>query len=223
MRKTQSQKRAAQKAPKRQAHTQTKAQTGRRKTQTKRSRFDRSKVERGVALILNGIGEDISREGLKETPRRVCDFYQELLSGMWEDAAGHLELIKTEYDHDLVIVKNIRFTSICEHHLLPFIGTVGVAYIPKGGRIVGISKIVRALEAVARRLQIQERMTSEIANVIDRELKPAGVFVIVEAEHLCMTVRGVRKPGALIVTTEARGVLKQPERQAFVISSFSRS
>ncbi|MFH1221442.1 MAG: GTP cyclohydrolase I FolE [Candidatus Eisenbacteria bacterium] len=188
----------------------------------KPARFDRSKVERGVGLILEGIGENSSRDGLKETPRRVCDFYEELLAGMWEDAAGHLEPLRTEYDHDLVIVKNIRFTSICEHHLLPFIGTVGVAYIPKGGRIVGISKIVRAVDVVAGRLQIQERMTSEIANVIAKELKPAGVFIMVEAEHLCMTVRGVRKPGTLIVTTEARGVLKRPERQAFVISSFSR-
>ena len=188
----------------------------------KTARFDRSKVERGVGLILEGVGENSSRDGLKETPRRVCDFYEELLAGMWEDAAGHLKPIRTEYDHDLVIVKNIRFTSICEHHLLPFIGTVGVAYIPKGGRIVGISKIVRAVDVVARRLQIQERMTSEIANVIAKELKPAGVFIMVEAEHLCMTVRGVKKPGTLIVTTEARGVLKRPERQAFVISSFSR-
>jgi GTP cyclohydrolase I len=188
----------------------------------RRARFDRSQVERGVALILSGIGEDPRRDGLKATPRRVCDFYEELLSGMWEDAGKHLEPIRAEYDHDLVIIKNLKFTSMCEHHLLPFIGTVGVAYVPRGGRIVGISKIVRTVDAVAGRLQIQERMTSEIANVIARELKPAGVFVMVEAEHLCMTVRGVRKPGAVIVTTEARGVLKQPARQALIVSSFSR-
>jgi GTP cyclohydrolase I len=184
--------------------------------------FDRAKVEQGVRLILDGVGENRRREGLVETPRRVCDFYEELLAGMWEDAASHLRPISTEYDHDMVIVKNIRFTSICEHHLLPFIGTVGVAYVPKGGRIVGISKIVRTVDAVARRLQIQERMTSEIADAVASRLKPAGVFVLVEAEHLCMTVRGVKKPGALIVTTEARGVLKRPDRQAFAASSFSR-
>ena len=186
------------------------------------SKFDRSRVEQGVRLILDGIGENASRSGLRETPRRVSDFYEEILSGMWEDAAVHLQPISTGYDHDLVVVKNIRFTSICEHHLLPFIGTVGVAYVPKGGRIVGISKIVRAVDAISRRLQIQERMTSEIADVVARELKPAGVFVLVEAEHLCMTVRGVRKPGALILTTEGRGILKRPERQAFVVSSLSR-
>lgn len=187
-----------------------------------RTRFDRVAVERGVRLILAGIGEDLGRSGLRDTPRRVADFYQEILSGMWEDAAGHLQPIMTGYEHDLVVVKNIRFTSICEHHLLPFIGTVGVAYIPKGGRIVGISKIVRAVDAVSKRLQIQERMTREIAEAVARELKPAGVFVMVEAEHLCMTMRGVRKPGTQILTTEARGVLKRPERQAFVVSSLSR-
>jgi GTP cyclohydrolase I len=175
-----------------------------------------------VRLILEGIGEKVSRGGLDATPGRVCDFYEEVLSGIWEDAASHLEPISAGRDHDLVIVKNIRFTSMCEHHLLPFMGTVGVAYLPKAGRIVGISKIVRTVDAIARRLQLQERMTAQIADVIAAELKPAGVFVIVEAEHLCMTVRGVKKPGALIVTTEARGVLKQPARQAAVIASLSR-
>jgi len=195
--------------------------SGSRKTR-KRTSFDRSKVERGVRLILDGIGENVSRGGLGATPGRVCDYYEELLSGMWEDAASHLEPISAGRDHDLVIVKNIRFTSMCEHHLLPFMGTVGVAYLPKGGRIVGISKIVRAVDAVARRLQLQERMTAEIADVIAAELKPAGVLVMVEAEHLCMTVRGVKKPGALIVTTEARGILRQPARQASVLASLSR-
>ena len=187
-----------------------------------RGRFDRAKVERGVEMILEGIGEETSRAGLRATPERVCDFYEEMLAGMWEDAAAHLEPMKDEHSHDLVIVKNIRFTSMCEHHLLPFMGTVGVAYVPRGGRIVGISKIVRAVDTVARRLQMQERMTAGIADVIAAELRPAGVFVIVEAEHLCMTVRGVRKPGALIVTTEARGILRQPARQTAVLASLSR-
>lgn len=196
-----------------------KAAAGRR---PRASRFDRAKVERGVGLILEGIGENPRRAGVVNTPQRVCDFYEELLAGMWEDAGSHLQPIEAERNHDMVIVKNIRFVSMCEHHLLPFIGTVGVAYLPKGGRIVGISKIVRTVETVARRLQIQERMTGEIADAIARELKPAGVFVVVEAEHLCMTVRGVKKPGALIVTTEARGVLRRPGRQALVAPSFSR-
>jgi GTP cyclohydrolase I len=185
-------------------------------------RFDRAKVERGVRLVLEGIGEDVRRRELSQTPRRVCDFYEEVLAGMREDPAQHLEPIRTGRDHDVVIVKNIRFTSMCEHHLLPFMGTVGVAYVPAGGRIVGISKIVRAVDAVAGRLQIQERMTREIADAVAARLKPAGVYVLVEAEHLCMTIRGVRKPGALIVTSEARGVLRRPDRQALVASSFSR-
>ena len=186
---------------------------------TRRTRFDRSKVERGVRLILEGVGEKTSRAGLKATPARVCDFYQEMLAGMWQDPAGYLKPIKGERYEDLVIVRDIRFTSMCEHHLLPFMGTVAVAYVPRGGRIVGISKIVRAVDAVAGRLQMQERMTGEIADAIASELKPAGVFVIVKAEHLCMTVRGVRKPGASIVTSEARGTLRQPARQASVLAS----
>jgi GTP cyclohydrolase I len=184
--------------------------------------FDRATVEAGVRLILEGVGEKARRDGLRETPRRVCDFYEELLAGMREDAASYLRPITTEYDQDIVIVKHIRFTSMCEHHLLPFIGTVSVAYVPKGGRIVGISKIVRTVDAVARRLQIQERMTGEIADAVASQLKPAGVLVLVEAEHLCMTVRGVRKPGAMVVTTAARGALRRPDRQASVVASLAR-
>ena len=185
-------------------------------------KFDRAKVEQAVKLLLEGVGEKTSRDGLRETPRRVCDLYEEILSGARDDPARYLKPIRSEHNHDLVVVKSIRFTSVCEHHLLPFIGTVGVAYAPRGRRIVGISKIVRAVDAIAHRLQIQERMTAEIADLIAKELKPAGVYVIVEAEHLCMTIRGVKKPGASIVTTEARGVLKQPDRQALAVSALSR-
>jgi GTP cyclohydrolase I len=185
-------------------------------------RFDRPKVERAVRLLLEGVGEKISREGLRQTPRRVCDLYEEILSGARDDPAKYLKPIMAEQNHDLVVVKSIRFTSVCEHHLLPFIGTVGVAYVPRGRRIVGISKIVRAVDAIAHRLQIQERMTAEIADLISKGLKPAGVYVIVEAEHLCMTIRGVKKPGARIVTTEARGILKQLDRQALAVSALSR-
>lgn len=184
-------------------------------------RFDRAKVERAVRLLIQGVGADVASEELAETPRRVCDLYREILGGMWQDPANLMKPIKADRDHGLVVVKNIRFESVCEHHLLPFFGKVGVAYVPEGRRIVGISKIVRAVEAIAHRLQIQERMTAEIADVIDRRLKPAGVLVRVEAEHLCMTVRGVKKPGASIVTTEARGILEQPERQALALSSIS--
>jgi GTP cyclohydrolase I len=185
------------------------------------SRFDRAKVERAIRLLIQGVGADVSCEELAETPRRVCDLYQEILGGMWQDPAKLLKPIKADRDHGLVVVRDIRFESVCEHHLLPFFGRVGVAYIPQGRRIVGISKIVRAVDAIAHRLQIQERMTTELADVIERRLKPSGVLVRIEAEHLCMTVRGVKKPGASIVTTEARGILEQPERQALALSSIS--
>ncbi len=193
-----------------------------RRVGKKRSdRFDRAKVERAVKLLIQGVGADVTSEELAETPRRVCDLYQEILAGMWQDPGKLIKPIKADRDHGLVVVKDIRFESVCEHHLLPFFGKVGVAYVPKGRRIVGISKIVRAVDAIAHRLQIQERMTTEIAEVIDKRLKPSGVLVRIEAEHLCMTVRGVKKPGASIVTTEARGILEQPERQALVLSSIS--
>jgi len=184
-------------------------------------RFDRTKVERAIKLLVEGVGADASREELLETPRRVCDLYREILHGMWQDPGKLLKPFKAERDHGLVVVKDIRFESLCEHHLLPFFGRVGVAYVPEGKRIVGISKIVRVVDAFAHRLQIQERMTAEIADIIDARLKPAGVLVRVEAEHLCMTIRGVKKPGASIVTTEVRGVLEQPERQALALSSVS--
>ena len=184
-------------------------------------RFDRAKVERAIRLLIQGVGADAASEELSETPRRVCDFYREILQGMRQDPGKLVKPIKADRDHGLVVVKDIRFESVCEHHLLPFFGKVGVAYVPDGRRIVGISKIVRAVEAIAHRLQIQERMTTEIADVIDMRLKPAGVLVRVEAEHLCMTVRGVKKPGASIVTTEARGILEEPERQALALSSVS--
>jgi GTP cyclohydrolase I len=184
--------------------------------------LDRAKVERAVRLLLEGIHGTDLRQELKATPRRVCDLYEEILGGLWEDPSAHLKPIRTSYDNDLIVVKDIRFVSVCEHHMLPFIGKASVAYAPRGGRIVGISKIVRLVDTLARRLQIQERLTREIADAIDDKLKPSGVFVFVEAEHLCMTIRGVRKPGSLIVTTEARGTLKHPERQAIVLSSLSR-
>jgi GTP cyclohydrolase I len=193
----------------------------RRRARSQPGGFDRSRVERAVRLLIEGVGASPDSRELAETPRRVTDLYQEILSGMWQDPGDFLKPIRADRDHDLVIIKDIRFESVCEHHLLPFFGRVGVAYIPKGRRIVGISKIVRAVDAISHRLQIQERMTSQIADAIDERLKPSGVLVRVEAEHLCMTVRGVKKPGALIVTTEARGILEQPERQALVLPAIS--
>jgi GTP cyclohydrolase I len=193
----------------------------RRKAKPRLKRFDDAKVEKAVRLLIEGIGAPASSAELKETPRRVRELYREILGGMRQDPGSFLVPMEADRDHDIVIVKDIRFESVCEHHLLPFFGRVGIAYVPKGRRIVGISKIVRAVDAIAHRLQIQERMTSQIAEVIEERLKPAGVLVRVEAEHLCMTVRGVKKPGALIVTTEARGVLEEPPKQALVLPSIS--
>jgi len=187
-----------------------------------RKKFDRAKVEKAVGLLLEGIGEDPGRDGLVETPRRVAGFYEEILVGMGIDPAKYLVPLTTDYEQDIVIVKDIGFVSICEHHMLPFIGKVHVGYVPDDGKLVGVSKILRAVDAVAGRLQIQERMTAELADAIDSKLGPAGVLVLIEAEHLCMTIRGVKKPGALMVTSEARGVLREPDRQALVLSSFQR-
>lgn len=196
---------------------------GKKRTQkTRRKTFDRAKVEKAIKLLLEGVGEDPGRNGLVETPRRVADFYEEILCGMGIDPAKYLVPLTTDYAQDVVIIRDIGFVSICEHHMLPFIGKVHVGYVPDDGKLVGVSKIVRSVDAVAGRLQIQERMTAELADAIDSKLRPAGVLVLVEAEHLCMTIRGVRKPGALMVTSEARGVLKEPDRQALVLSSFSR-
>ncbi len=183
--------------------------------------FDRAKVKRAIELLLDGIGEDGSRAGLLDTPRRVCDLYEEVLSGMWKDPAECIVPLKADQEHDLVVIKNIGFASMCEHHLLPFVGKVAVAYQPRAKRIVGISKVVRAVDVVSSRLQIQERMTAQIADAIATQLEPAGVLVRVEAEHLCMSIRGVKKPGSLVVTTEARGAFRQPDRQALVLSSLS--
>ena len=193
-----------------------------RAKKTRRRKFDRAKVEKAVKLLLDGVGEDPGREGLDATPRRVADFYEEMLSGMGVDPARYLVPLTTDYAQDVVIVKDIGFVSMCEHHMLPFIGKVHVGYVPDDGKLVGVSKILRAVDAVAGRLQIQERMTAELADAIDSTLRPAGVLVLIEAEHLCMTIRGVKKPGALMVTSEARGVLKEPDRQNLVLSSFSR-
>jgi GTP cyclohydrolase I len=191
-------------------------------TKAKRKKFNAAKVEKAIRLLLDGIGEDPERGGLAQTPRRVADFYEEILSGTGIDPAKYLTPITTDYTQEAVIVKDISFVSICEHHMLPFIGKAHVGYVPGSGRIVGVSKIVRAVDAFAGRLQIQERMTVELADMIQSQLRPAGVLVYIEAEHLCMTIRGVKKPGALMVTLEARGVLREPERQALVLSSFSR-
>jgi GTP cyclohydrolase I len=159
-------------------------------------------------MILEAIGEDPQREGLVNTPKRVARMYEEIFAGSDQDPREFLRVSFTEYHDELVLVKDIPLYSMCEHHLLPFYGKAHVAYIPKGGRVVGISKLARVAEAYARRPQLQERLTSQIADCIYDTVKPFGVAVVIQAEHMCMTMRGVHKPGALTVTSAVRGLFE---------------
>lgn len=171
--------------------------------------MEQEKIKKAVLNILEAIGEDPSREGLKETPRRIAEMYAELFSGMQRDPLEVLEVtFKLQGPREMVILKDIPFYSMCEHHLLPFHGVAHIGYIPTE-RIVGISKLARTVEIVSRRPQIQERLTSQIADVVMEGLQPQGVGVIIEAEHLCMTMRGVRKPGSVVVTSASRGLFRR--------------
>jgi len=169
--------------------------------------IDQEKVKDGVRLILEGIGEDIHREGLIETPERIAKMYMEIFSGMEEDAALHLDKVFHVKNNEIVIEKDIVFYSVCEHHILPFYGKAHIAYVPDG-RVVGLSKIARTVEVYAKRLQLQEQMTAQIADAFMEHLKPQGVMVMIEAEHMCMTMRGIKKPGAKTVTMTTRGIFK---------------
>lgn len=176
------------------------------------SNVDMEKIAAGVRMILEGIGEDPDREGLVKTPERVADFYAELTAGMWEDASSHIVPLPGDSHDEMVIVKDISIASVCEHHLAPFVGKCHIAYIPKGGRIVGLSKLARIAEIFARRLQVQERLTQQIARTLFEELEPIGVMVVVEAEHTCMTLRGVKKPGAKTITSTVLGGFRTDPR-----------
>ena len=173
---------------------------------------DLEKIARGVRLILEGIGEDPERAGLQRTPQRVAEMYTELTAGMREDPREHVVPLPGDNHNEMVVVKDIHLASICEHHLAPFVGRCHIAYIPKDGRIVGLSKLARLAETFARRLQVQERLTSEIADMLYEGLKPLGVMVVIEAEHTCMTLRGVKKPGALTITSAIRGGFRKDSR-----------
>lgn len=161
--------------------------------------INKEKIEQAVALLIEGMGEDVNREGLKDTPNRVARMYEEIFKGIDEEASSHLSKTFESTNNDMVVEKDITFYSMCEHHLLPFYGVVHIAYIPNG-RVVGISKLARTVEVYARRPQIQERMTEQIAKAIMNNLDARGVMVMVEAEHMCMTMRGVKKPGSKTVT-----------------------
>lgn len=172
--------------------------------------MDKKKIEEAVTMILEAIGEDIKREGLRDTPKRVAKMYQEICSGLFQDPSS-LKTCFTEEHQELVVVKDIYFYSICEHHLLPFFGNAHIAYIPRSGRVAGLSKLARLVEIYARRPQLQERLTKQIASFVMEELEALGVMVIIEAEHMCMTMRGVKKPGSLTITSAVRGALHSDE------------
>jgi GTP cyclohydrolase IA len=174
--------------------------------------MDTAKIEEGVRLILEGIGEDPNREGLLKTPARVAKMYEEIFAGMTEDPAQHFEVTFDEHHEEMVLVKDIPFYSMCEHHLAPFFGLAHVAYIPAAdGRICGISKLARLVDVYAKRPQVQERLTSQVADTLIRELNPQGVIVVIEAEHLCMSMRGVKKPGSRTTTSAVRGVFERSQ------------
>ena len=169
--------------------------------------IDLEEIQRAVASIISAIGEDPEREGLAETPRRIAGMYSELFSGLGRDPTEVLATVFEEGFRELVVLKKIPFFSICEHHFLPFFGTADIGYVPSG-RVVGASKLARALEILARRPQIQERLTDQLVDAIVESLKPQGAAVVLSAEHLCITLRGVQKPGSKIVTSASRGTLK---------------
>ncbi|MBN2652471.1 MAG: GTP cyclohydrolase I FolE [Spirochaetales bacterium] len=175
--------------------------------------MDKEKIKQAVRDILEAIGEDPEREGLIDTPRRIADMYEEIFAGIKKDPADSLQIFFQEEKYEeLVIVKDIPFYSVCEHHLVPFFGTAHVGYFPKEGRLTGLSKLARVVDTVAKRPQLQERLTATIADTIEKQLQPYGVIVVVEAEHMCMTMRGVKKPGSRTVTSAVRGCFKKDEK-----------
>ncbi|QKS71086.1 GTP cyclohydrolase I FolE [Paenalkalicoccus suaedae] len=175
------------------------------------SKVDHEKIQQAVTMILEAIGEDPSREGLHDTPKRVARMYEEVFQGLHQDPKEHFKTVFGEDHEELVLVKDIPFHSMCEHHLVPFYGKAHIGYLPQGGQVTGLSKLARAVEAVTKRPQLQERITSTIADSMVETLNPRGVIVIVEAEHMCMTMRGVKKPGSMTVTSAVRGAFKEDE------------
>jgi GTP cyclohydrolase I len=178
-----------------------------------RQGFDRAKIEEGVRLILAGIGDDPDRDGVRDTPRRVAQMYEEIFAGIGADPEPLVTVVPGADFDEMIMVKDIPLQSLCEHHLLPFSGRAHVAYIPnKDGRITGLSKIARVVDVLSKRPQVQERLTTQIADAIEHALEPRGVFVMIEAEHLCMTMRGVKKPGSQTVTSAVRGLFRNDAR-----------
>ena len=185
---------------------------------------DYKKMEQAVTMILEAIGEDPNREGLVDTPKRVAKMYAEIFDGLNKDPREYFETVFHENHDEVVLVKDIPFHSMCEHHLVPFYGHAHIAYIPQNGVVAGLSKLARAVETTARRPQLQERITSTVAETMMEMLNPAGVYVLIEAEHMCMTMRGIRKPGAKTVTTVARGIYEHDDiKRAEILSLIKMS
>lgn len=182
--------------------------------------MDQKRIEGAVRELLLAIGEDPDREGLLETPRRVAAMYEEVFSGLQDDPRRHLKLFQEGNNDEMVIVRDIPMYSMCEHHLLPFIGRAHIAYIPSDGRVIGLSKLARIVECFAKRPQLQERLTSQVADFLFEELSPQGVAVIIEAEHLCMTMRGARAAGALTQTSALRGRMRSDAKHGRKCSPF---
>lgn len=181
--------------------------------------MNKKKIEKAVKDILIAIGENPNREGLKRTPLRVANMFEEIFKGVKKDAGKELTVVYNEEHDEMILLKDIPFFSMCEHHLLPFIGKAHVAYVPENNKIVGLSKLARLVDTVSKKPQLQERLTSEIADTIMRKLRPKGAFVVVEAEHLCMTMRGIKKPGSKMITSAVRGLFKKnPTTRAEALS-----
>ena len=170
--------------------------------------MDSRKIQKGVRLIIEGIGENPDRPGLRRTPERVAELYEEIFSGLVSSPEDILKPMEGEKHDEMVLLKDIPFYSVCEHHLLPFAGSAHIAYVPEGGRIVGISALARALEVFAKRPQVQERLTAQLADLLMERLRPKGCMVIVDAEHLCISMRGIKKPGSRTVTSAVRGIFR---------------
>jgi GTP cyclohydrolase IA len=183
-----------------------------------KKKIDEARIEKAVREILSAVGEDLNREGLKDTPARVARMYGELLAGMRDDPNTHISRVFNENYDEIVLLRDIPFYSMCEHHLMPFIGSAHVAYLPSG-KILGVSKLARIVDCFARRLQTQERLTSQIADCLMTNLKPQGVAVVLEASHSCMTIRGIRKPGSVMVTSAVRGLFRKDPRSRNEIMS----
>ncbi len=174
--------------------------------------MNKKKIERAVRDILEAIGENPKKKDLLETPKRVAEMYEEIFSGIKQDPEKELEVILDQKHHEIILLKGIPMQSMCEHHLLPFFGKAHIAYIPKSGRVTGLSKLARVVDILANRPQVQERLTTQIAEIIMSKLKPLGVMVVIEAEHMCMSLRGVKKPGTLTITSAVRGIFKDNEK-----------